>query len=120
MVLYKYDSNAILFQALRNITKEAMLDSQKELHTLLVHQGLCLKLQHLDKEMRDTLIELMKKEEFQLSTCPRPQSLVEHGGVGYQNVEKYVLAGIISAELSPPMHLWDRLLDQTYWTFIVE
>ena len=106
MVLYKYDSNAILFQALRNITKEAMLDSQKELHTLLVHQGLCLKLQHLDKEMRDTLIELMKKEEFQLSTCPRPQSLVEHGGVGYQNVENMFWQAS-SARNFPPQCIYE-------------
>ena len=43
MILYKFDGNEILSWELQNRTKEATLASYKEMHKLLVQQGLCPK-----------------------------------------------------------------------------
>ena len=46
-----------------------MVSAYKDLHTLLVHQCINLKVQNLDNEFSDALIELMGKKEvdYQLS-----------------------------------------------------
>jgi hypothetical protein len=45
LVLYDYDSYAILADPLKNCTRPEMLCAYKNLHQLLVSHGLCLKLQ---------------------------------------------------------------------------
>ena len=59
MVLYDYDSNAILVEPTKVRTKEALLDAYTVLHARLTKAGLKPKLQRLDNECSTILKEFM-------------------------------------------------------------
>jgi hypothetical protein len=72
MILYEYDSNAILTTPLKDRKGPTIKQAYERLHRLLVNKGYRPKLQKLDNEASIALKEFMLDEgiEFQL-TPPR-------------------------------------------------
>ena len=64
MVLYNYDSNTILTRAMKNRTKEAMIEIYKELHVILVRIGLLTHMERLYNKFSKVLLDLMENENF--------------------------------------------------------
>ena len=55
MVLYDYDSIAILTLSIKNRTKEAMDGKHKEVNEILISQGICSQVKILDNEFSKVL-----------------------------------------------------------------
>ena len=112
MVLYEYDRNIILLRALQNRTKEAMLATYKELHTLPVIQGFCPKVQHLDNEVSDALILFIEKEDVNYQLVPAHNHWKNVAEQAIRTWKNHFLAGLSSADTNFPMHVWHWLIDQ--------
>jgi hypothetical protein len=65
MVLYDYDSNAILTEPLKNCTSPEMIQAYKKLHAVLVSRSIQPHLQKLDNEASIALQEFMTKCNIQ-------------------------------------------------------
>jgi hypothetical protein len=70
MVLYDYDSNAILTTPLRNRKAQTILDGYKILHARLCQAGLRPKLQRLDNKCSTILKEFMTDESIDFQLVP--------------------------------------------------
>ena len=69
MILYDYDSNAILAEPMPSRTATSIVTAYKTLHTKLVRVGLKPQLQKLDNECSEALKEFMRSQavDFQLA-----------------------------------------------------
>ena len=70
LVLYDYDSNAILSESLKNCTGTEIHRAYKKLHQLLVSHGLRPKLQRLDNECSTLLKKYMTDEQVDFQLVP--------------------------------------------------
>ena len=70
MILYDYDSNSILAGAMKSRTAHEMVRAYEKLHTYLVIPGLKPKLQRLDNEASQKLIDFMKSKQVDYQLAP--------------------------------------------------
>ena len=116
MVLYDFDSNAILAEPLTNKTAAEHLRAYKSLLAVLVARGLRPVLQRLDNEASDLLKSFITATgvDFQLA----------HPGIHRRNAaerairtfKNHFIAGLSSTDRHFPIYLWDKLLQQAILT----
>jgi hypothetical protein len=70
MILYDYDSNAILAEALRNRTGPEILRAYKKIHQTLLVRGHCPKLQCLDNEASNIYKKIMHEQDVDFQLVP--------------------------------------------------
>ena len=70
MILYDYDSNAILAETMKSQTAQEMVRAYEKLHTYLVTRGLTPKLQRLNNEASQTLKDFMRKKNIDFQLAP--------------------------------------------------
>ena len=116
MLLYDFDTNAILVQAFPNRSAETLCKTFSNLFNRLCTAGHCPTLHCLDNEcpaeLKTFLIE--QHVDFQLAPpgCHR-QNSAERAICTFKN---HLIAGLCSVNKNFPMHLWDRLLLQAELT----
>ena len=115
-MLYDYDGNAILFEAIKDRSGESIANAWKKCHKRLTANGHETKMYILDNEMSPEIRYAFSeaKVEFQKvlpgihrrNACKR----------AIRTLKGHLLAGLATCSASFPVRKWDRLLQQAELT----
>ena len=72
LVLYDYDSNAILARSMNNNKGQALTSAYESIYDELTEAGITPILQYLDNETSKELITSIKKRNLKISTSSTP------------------------------------------------
>ena len=106
MVLYHYDTNAILAKALKSRAEQELVNAQEYLHKYLKARGFQPEVQILDNECPEGLKNYFRTNNIQFQLVPpnlHRNNLAEKA-IGTFN--DHLIAGLSSADPDFPMHLW--------------
>lgn len=112
MVVYDYDTNAILTAAMKNRKAETIVDAYKSIYTRLVNAGFKPRLQRLNNECSELLKEFLTNAEIDFQLVPpgcHHQNAAERAIRTFKN---HFIAGLCSVNPDFPLHLWCWLLAQ--------
>jgi hypothetical protein len=117
MILYDYDSNAILAQPIKDRTAPELLKAFQVMEQELVARGLKPKLMKLDNEASKLLKTYLHQQDITFQLVPtyshRPNS-AERAIISFKD---HLIARLCSTDKSFTMYLWDRLLPQAVIIF---
>jgi len=116
LIIYNFDSNAILTEAFKTCHSESILEAYKHSCTWFCAVGLHPKLQCLDNEASRTLQEFMMAKTINVHLVPLHVhccNTTEHAICTFKN---HFIAGLCSTNAHFPIHLWNCLLPQAKLT----
>jgi hypothetical protein len=116
MILYDYDSNAILAQPIKDRKAPELLKAFQVMEQELVARGLKPKLMKLDNEASKLLKMYLHQQDITFQLVPpysHRQNSAERAIISFKD---HLISGLCSTDKSFPMHLWDRLLPQAVIT----
>jgi hypothetical protein len=116
VVLYDYDSNAILAEPIKNRKAASILEAYKKMHTTLKSKGMTPKLQILDNECSNLLKAYFNNNNIKYQLAPPGQHRTNAAERAIRTFKNHFIAGLCSVDEFFPMHLWDRLLPQALLT----
>jgi hypothetical protein len=116
MVLYDYDSNAILAKPIKNRTSPELLKSFQFMGQELVAKGLKPKLMRLDNEASKLLKDYLDQQEIAFRFVPPYSHRRNSAERAIRSFNDHLIAGLCSTDKYFPMHLWDRILPQAATT----
>jgi hypothetical protein len=112
MILYDYDSNAILAKPLKSKSEGEMIRAYSKLHEYLSDRGLKPRLQKLDNECPIGLKRLMKQNEVDYQLVPPHIHRRNSAERAISSWKNHFIVGLSSTDKQFPMHLWCRLIPQ--------
>jgi hypothetical protein len=104
MILYDYDSNAILAKPIKDRTAPELLKEFQFMEQELVARGLKPKLMKWDNEASKLLKDYLYSHR---------RNSAERA---IRSFKDHLIAGLCSTDKSFPIHLWDRILPQAVIT----
>jgi hypothetical protein len=116
MILYDYDSNAILAQTIKYHTAPELLKAFQIMEQELVARGLKPKLMKLDNEASKLLKSNLHQQDITFQLVPPYIHRQNSAERAIRSFKDHLIAGLCSTDKSFPMHLWDRLLPQSVIT----
>jgi hypothetical protein len=116
IILYDYDSNAILAQPIKDRTSSELLKAFQVMEQELVARGLDLKLMKLDMEASKLLKDYLHQQDITFKLVPQYSHIRNSAERAIRSFKYHLIAGLCSTDKSFPMHLWDRLLPQAVMT----
>ena len=116
MVVYDYDSNAILAEPLKSRTEQELLRAYTKIHTYLTVRGLKPVLQRLDNEAPGQLKQFMRTHDVQFQLVPPHNHRRNAAEKAIGTWKDHFIAGLSSLDPNFPMHLWCRLIPQATTT----
>jgi hypothetical protein len=112
MILYDYDSNAILAQPIKDRTDPELLKAFQVMEQELMARGLRPKLVKLDNEVSKLLKTYLHQQNITFQLVPPYSHMRNSASRAIRSFKDHLIAGLCSTDKSFPMHLWDRLLPQ--------
>jgi hypothetical protein len=116
MILYDYDSNAIMVQPIKDRTAPGLLRAFQVSEQELVARGHTPKLMKLDNEASKLLKTYLHQQDITFQLVPPYSHRRNAEERKIRSFKDHLIAGLCSTEKSFPMHLWDRLLPQSVIT----
>jgi hypothetical protein len=116
MILYDYDSNAILAKPIKDRTAPELLRAFQVMEKELVAQGLKPKLMKLDNKASKLLKTYLHQQNITFQLFPPLSDIRNAAERAIRSFKDHLISGLCSADKSFPMHLWDRLLPQAVIT----
>jgi hypothetical protein len=116
MILYDYDSNAILTQPIKDRTAPELLKAFQVMEQELVARGLKPKLMKLDNEASKLLKTYLHQQDITFQLVPPYSHRRNSAERPIGSFKDHLIAGLCSTAKSFPMHLWDILLPQAVIT----
>jgi hypothetical protein len=116
MILYDYDSNAILAQPIKDRTAPELLRAFQFMEQELVARGLQPKLMKLDNEESKLLKDYLHQQDITFQLVPPYSHRRNSAERAIRSFKDHLIAGLCSTDKSFPMHLWDRILPQAVTT----
>ncbi len=116
MVVYDYDSNAILTEPLTSRTETELLRAYSKLHDYLTARGLKPALQRLDNEAPGRLQSYMRAKSVTFQLVPPHNHRRNAAEKAIGTWKDHFIAGLSSLDPNFPMHLWCRLIPQATTT----
>jgi hypothetical protein len=116
MVLYDYDSNAILAKPIKNRTAPELLKAFQFIEQELVSKGLKPKLMKLDNKASKLLKDYLYQQDIAFQLVPPYSHRRNAAERAIRSFKDHLIAGLCSTDKSFPMHLWDRILPQAIIT----
>ena len=110
IVVYDYDSNAILAEPLMNRTAKEILRAYASIHTLLVTRGLRPRLQRLDNEASNILKDFMTQEDIDFQLVPPGMHRRNSAERAILTSKNHFIAGLCSTNPSLLLYVWDKLV----------
>jgi hypothetical protein len=110
MVLYDYDSNAILAQPIKDRTAPELLKAFQFMEQKRVARGLTPKLMKLDNEASKLLKDYLFQQDITFQLVPSYSHRRNSAERAIRSFKDHLIAGLCSTDRSFPMHLWDRIL----------
>jgi hypothetical protein len=117
MILYDYDSNAILAQPIKYRSAPELLKAFQFMEQELVARGLKQKLMKLDNEASKLLKTYLHQQDITFPLVPPYSHRRNSAERAIRSFKDHLIAGLCSTDKSFPIHLWDRLLPQSVMTF---
>jgi hypothetical protein len=108
MILYDYDSNAILAQPIKDRMAPELLRAFQVMEQELVARGLTPKLMKLDNEASKLLKTYLQKQNITFQLVPPYSHRRNSAERAIRSFKDHLIAGICSTDKSFTMHLWDR------------
>ncbi len=112
MVLYDYDSNAILAEPIKSRHQAELVRAYQKMHTYLTERGLKPRLQKLDNECPEALKQFMRAEDINFQLVPPYDHRQNSAERAIGTWKDHFVAGLASLDPNFPMHLWCRLIPQ--------
>jgi hypothetical protein len=112
MILYDYDSNAILAKTNKDRTSPELLKAFQVMEQELVARGLKPKLMQLDNKASKLLKDYLYKQDITFQLVPpysHIRNSVERATISFKD---HLIASLCSTYKSFPVHLWDRIMPQ--------
>ncbi len=116
LVLYDYDTNAILTEPLKNRTGTEILKAYQKLHDYLTQRGFKPHTHWLDNEASNALKQFNQKNQVNFQLVPPHMHRRNAAERAIRTFKNHFVAGLCSTDDNFPMHLWDRLLPQATLT----
>jgi hypothetical protein len=116
MILYDYDSNAILAQHIKDRAAPELLKAFQVMEQELAARGLKPKLMKLDNEASKLLKTYLHQQDITFQLVPQYRHRQNSAERAIRSFKDHLIAGLCSTDKSFPMHLWDRLLPQAVMT----
>jgi hypothetical protein len=116
MVLYDYDSNAILEKPIKDRTAPELLQASQFMEQELVAKGLKPKLMKLDSEASKLLKYYLYQQDIAFQLVPQYSHRRNSAERASRSFKDHLISGLCSTDKSFPMHLWDRILPQAVIT----
>jgi hypothetical protein len=116
MILYDYDSNAILAQPIKDRKAPELLRAFQVMEQELVARGLTPKLMKIDNEASKLLKTYLHQQNIIFQLVPPYSHRRKSAERAIRSFKDHLISGLCSTDKSFPMHLWDRLLPQAVIT----
>jgi hypothetical protein len=116
IILYDYDSNAILAQPIKDRTAPELLKAFQFMEQELVARGLKVKLMKIDNGASKLLKAYLHQQDITFQLVPPYSNRRNSAERAIRSFKDHLIAGLCSTDKSFPMHLWDRLLPQAVMT----
>jgi hypothetical protein len=116
MIVYDYDSNAILAQPIKDRTAPELLKAFQVMEQELVDRGLKPKLMKLDKEASKLLKAYLHQQDIIFQLVPPYIQRRNSAERAIRSFKYHLIAGLCSTDKCFPIYLWDRLLPQAVIT----
>jgi hypothetical protein len=116
MVIYDYDSNAILTEPLTSRTEMELLRAYTKIHSFLTERGLKPVMQKLDNEAPGKLQTFMQQKDVSFQLVPPRQHRRNAAERAITTWKDHFVATLATTDLAFPLHLWCRLIDQASTT----
>jgi hypothetical protein len=116
MILYDYDSNAILAKSIKDRTAPELLKAFQFMEQELVARGLKRKLMKLDNEASKLLKDYLYKQDITFQLVPPYSHRRSSAERAIRSFRDHLIAGLCSTDKSFPMHLWEIILPQAFIT----
>jgi hypothetical protein len=108
MVLYDYDSSAILANPIKDRTAPELLKAFHFMEQELVARGLTPKLMKLDNEASTLLKDYLYQQDIIFQLVPPYSHRRNSAERAIRSLKDHLIAGLCSTDKSFPMHLWDK------------
>jgi hypothetical protein len=116
MILYDYDSNAILTTSLKNRRGPTIKAGYEQLHRLLVQKGYRPKLQKLDNEASQLLKDFLMQEDIDFQLTPPGMHRRNTAERAIRTFKNHLIAGFATTDKQFPMKLWAYIVEQAQIT----
>jgi hypothetical protein len=116
MILYDYDSNAILAQPIKDRTAPELLKAFQIMEQELVARGLKPKLMKLDNEASNLLKTYLHQQNITFQLVPPYSHRRNSAERAIRSFKDHLIARLCSTDKSFTNHLWDILLPQAVIT----
>jgi hypothetical protein len=116
LVVYDYDSNAILSEPMKRRTDAEMLRAYGVIYDVLVSRGMRPKLQRLDNEASAALKQFIQDYDVDYQLVPPYMHRRNAAERAIRTFKNHLIAGLCTTDPQFPMRLWDRLLEQAQIT----
>jgi hypothetical protein len=116
MILYDYDSNAILAKPIKDRTAPELLKAFQFMEQKLVARGLAPKLMKLDNEASKLFKEYLYQQDITFQLVPPYSHRRNSAERAIRSFKDHLIAGLCSTDRSFPIYLCDRILPQAVIT----
>jgi hypothetical protein len=110
MVLYDFDSNAILAEPIKNKTEREQLVATTKLHDYLRARGLSPTMHVMDNECPPAIKKYFRANNIRFQLVPPHIHRTNAAEKAIGTFKDHFVAGLCSVHPQFPMHLWCRLL----------
>ena len=112
MVLYDYDSNAILAEPMKSRTGDELTRVYTKLHTYLTERGHRPRLQKLDNEAPASLKIFLRTHNVDYQLVPPNVHRRNAAERAIGTFKEHFISTLAGTHSTFPTHLWDRLIPQ--------
>lgn len=116
VILYDYDSNAILAEPIGNRKATTILAATKKLHDILRRKGRGPQLHILDNECSDIMKMYFNTNDIKYQLAAPGQHRTNAAERAIRTFKNHFIAGLCTTDAEFPIHLWDRLIPQAVLT----
>ena len=112
MIIYYYDSNAILLRPIKNRTGNQLSKNFEDVFNYLTDRGHKPKFHIIDNEAAKDTITMIKREKINLQLAPPDLYRRSPAERAIRTEKNHMLSGIASKHDKFPTHLWCRIIGQ--------
>jgi hypothetical protein len=116
VVVYDYDSNAILAEPIANRRDTSIRNAISKLHQRLRRAGVIPKTHILDNEASNLLKSYFTTEEMEWQLVPPHTHRANAAERAIRTFKNHFIAGLCSTDPNFPVYLWDQLIPQAELT----
>ena len=106
MVLYDYDSNAILAEPMKSHSEAKLVRAYSKLHAYLTGRSLKTVLQNLEKKAQEGLKQFIRRNGVNLKLVPPHCHHQNAAEEAIKTSKEHFIASLTITDKNPPLHLW--------------